>query len=549
MAAGAQCEVFVGIFGTFNDSITATTAVGVVSRLTVTYTRAGTSTADDTVDITAASVVVDINATTTTTTTATAEEDSSEDTPPATEPPPQISRTQVSSVVQQAGESQFGILNPLGGPQLRVGAGGNPTPTEPEEGDEQALDPALADPTGALNGIFLGLARFYDAPITDGARMAGLSDTSYEFHHRDGLATDPIRRFDERSRGSGFGAAGDAYTAFPIGAADGLRVWGYGAFDTFRNDRLKADATGVVTDDLRQEGDSFAVNIGSDYRISQDLLVGVSLGFSRSDVDLTFNGGSYRENLFTVAPYLAQEFFDDRLSVGVTAGYGMGLAEIATAANGRDDEAGTSLIFTALNVTGGDYLFGTDFSAEGSFDYAFVRKEIDGFSSSDGARNPVTTANSHDLTFGGEIRYDLAVEWVTIQPFAAADLVWQLQDTINNDPVFGNIGGGVRLLGGETGFAGQFEAIRTVDRSDLTRTQVRGSLSYTFALGLRDRTRVSPFVETAVDPGTFGLRTGVDLTSHNDAIGASLSVSQHRPRALSDAAANTAVRLDAEIRF
>jgi outer membrane autotransporter protein len=115
-----------------------------------------------------------------------------------------------------------------------------------------------------------------------------------------GAQTANVRRY-----GSGASGLGAAAADKPFG------VWINGGWTHMKNDFVNT----------KFDGDAYIGVIGGDYRLTDDLVVGVAAGFEHTDISTKFNSGSTKSDGLGVSPYFAyivnETFYIDGL-VGYT---------------------------------------------------------------------------------------------------------------------------------------------------------------------------------------------------------------------------------------
>ncbi len=283
-------------------------------------------------------------------------------------------------------------------------------------------------------------------------------------------------------------------------------LWGHGSFTSIDNSYVNG------TEDNRYDGDVWGYNVGLDYRFSDALTAGLSLGYSDTDLTTSFNTGSYRETGWIAVPYAIYRPVDN-LSIVGEAGYGMGDIDVT-----RDNDA------TSGNTTSDIWYIGLTTSYQvqpvetlplsltPSLSLLAAGKTVDGYVESDGTDNPASHANTRQIKPSLQAAYDfIASQRLTLTPFLETGLVYDFIDEINNDKTALTIGGGMRLsdtvTGLNAGFGGTYLSGR--DRSEYT---LSGIVTYGFALvgdDGREMGIVKPFFATNLNEyGNQHIRTG-----------------------------------------
>ncbi len=85
------------------------------------------------------------------------------------------------------------------------------------------------------------------------------------------------------------------------------------------------------------------------------------------------------------------------------------------------------------------------------FGYLLSKKTLDAFTESDGTHVSKDSVDTSQIKPGVEAAYSFNLQGITWQPFAKADYVHDFVDEINDDSNALNLGGGLRIMSGETG--------------------------------------------------------------------------------------------------
>ncbi|WP_417829774.1 autotransporter outer membrane beta-barrel domain-containing protein [Thalassospira sp.] len=283
-------------------------------------------------------------------------------------------------------------------------------------------------------------------------------------------------------------------------------LWGHGSFTSIDSSYVNG------TEDNRYDGDVWGYNVGLDYRFSDALTAGLSLGYNDTDLTTSFNTGSYRETGWIAVPYAIYRPVDN-LSIIGEAGYGMGDIDVT-----RDNDT------TSGNTTSNIWYIGLTTSYQvqpvetlplsltPSLSLLAAGKTVDGYVESNGTDNPASHANTRQIKPSLEAAYDfIASQRLTLTPFLETGLVYDFIDEINNDKTALTIGGGMRLsdtvTGLNAGFGGTYLSGR--DRSEYT---LSGTVTYGFALvgdDGREMGIIKPFFATNLNEyGNQHIRTG-----------------------------------------
>ncbi len=303
----------------------------------------------------------------------------------------------------------------------------------------------------------------------------------------------------------GFNAAGDSTVDGGASGPDGRAaflttapfvVWGHGSYTGIDNDYLSG------TTDNRYDGDVWGYNIGLDYRFSDLLIAGLSLGYNDTDLTTDFNDGSYEERAFVVAPYAIFRPLNG-LTVTAEAGYSFGEVDVT-----RDNDAVTGstdseMWYGALAVI---YRYrpveSLPLSLSPSVTLLAARKAIDGFTESDGTVVEKAHSNTRRISPALEAAYDFQAGNLTLTPFVEAGMTYDFVDELNGDAAAFNFGGGLRLSESELGLNGSLEGNYVAGRRKYSEYTLAGTLLYGFDLfdeQGRDLGIVSPFLGSELD--------------------------------------------------
>lgn len=282
--------------------------------------------------------------------------------------------------------------------------------------------------------------------------------------------------------GGGFAqlaVAGAQLADSALAAADRpLGLWVNGAATFLDND----------ADGGQYSGHVLSLAGGADYLITDGLLVGLSLGYERGDIDTSFNAGDLVSNGFTAAPYVGWQPIPELVldaSVGVTLlDY-----EIERAGNTIEGDFDATRGFAAINATG---IFRFDrlrLSPLGGVLY--FRERQDGYTDSAGTIVDEQTVDLGRLTAGVEAGYGFALsEASTLEPYARVegefDFIQADEVTLTTGEKFrpgrygGSVAGGLNLISGPD-LTGNVEASYDgIGRGSYDSVTVQGTLRLAF---------------------------------------------------------------------
>ena len=408
-----------------------------------------------------------------------------------------VSRSQTAVISQNIGARLSAIGTPSGaatGGSTPSGGIGRESIGNSSDNDTNAnfvFDPDYHRSNNSLTDGDNGLRRLammgsFDSSTGQGMHLLGLGPTD---------------------QGNSGGASGiDGRSAFTTTTP--FTVWGHGSFTSVDNDYVNG------TTDNRYNGDVWGYNIGLDYRFTDALIAGVSLGYNDTDLTTSFNNGSYKETGWVVSPYVIYRPIKN-LTIAGEVGYGMGDIDVTRdndAVSGNTESDMWYAAFTAsYKVRPMDTL---PASITSSLALIAARKTVDGYTESDGTNNATIRSNTRQIKPSIEAAYDFTpTQHLIVTPFLETGLIYDFTDEINNDKTAFNIGGGVRLSNTLTGLNAALEGSYLAGRSDYTQYTIGGTVTYGFALRGQDGRAmgiVTPFFTSNLNEyGNQRMRTGL----------------------------------------
>jgi len=357
-------------------------------------------------------------------------------------------------------------------------------------------------------------ANYWDAQSdvsTDIATLAGLasfdtSDIALSLENANNQG-DPFNRSGQQNR---------------LLSQSPLTFWGQGGYLNIDNDRNNG------TEDNRMNGGVWGYNLGADYRLTDQWLVGVALGYTDTDLDTDFDQGTYKENTFSMLPYLMYRP-TDALSFSSLIGYSIG--HVDRMKNGTDTgDTNTSAWFANVSGAYTHRFASVPLELKGKLEFEIGRKETDRFTYSDGSVEEKSVSQTRRLAPGLELTYRTAIESLQLEPFATVEYIHDFGDATNDDPNAFNLGGGLRINSGKYGLSGSFAAEHSVGRDDYQEYSVSGLIAYGWPLeDVRGRKVgfASPFLKMDFDDeyGAFA-STGFSFANEEGSVSANLSVNQ-----------------------
>ncbi|RWU06587.1 autotransporter outer membrane beta-barrel domain-containing protein [Pseudodesulfovibrio sp. S3] len=325
--------------------------------------------------------------------------------------------------------------------------------------------------------------------------------------------------------------------------SDPFTIWGHASFTSADNDFNKGG------DDRRYNGNVWGYSLGADYRFHEKVIAGLSVGYTDTDITTSYNSGKYEEQSWNFSPYVMYEPVDGAL-ISFIAGYSFGDVDRKrnSTVTGNTD---SDMWYTALE---GEYRMQPSDSIPleltARLGYLLSEKTLDAFTESDGTRVGESTADTSQIKPGVEVAYSFNAQGMTLQPFVKADYIHDFVDEINDDSNALNLGGGLRVLSGETGLSGVIEGERQFCRDDYSEYTIKGLLAYNFALNGDDGNQVgtlAPFVNSNLDADggqVFG--AGLKFTSADGVMSCELDATHTMS---SEDAGNTGARMMLEMAY
>lgn len=271
------------------------------------------------------------------------------------------------------------------------------------------------------------------------------------------------------------GSISDYGSGLSAGGVDGkLSLWANGSYSDVENDHAPT----------AYDGDVVTGFVGADFRVSDEWILGLSLGYDSSDIDTTANSGNSETDGYTVAPYVAYVITPNH-SIDAMAGYAWSstdqtrLAAGATVTGDSDSERMFGSVNYNISYWKGLWNLG------GKVGYVWSRTERDAFTESNGTANAESVNALGQLRVGAKVAY-----WLDgYMPFASVtyeeDLVFSRlavgagQVQPDNDPNGINIQAGLNIFG-DGAWSGGLLGSTTALRSQVDNITVSGNIRYAF---------------------------------------------------------------------
>ena len=210
-----------------------------------------------------------------------------------------------------------------------------------------------------------------------------------------GAATTNLRRY-----GSGASGLGAAASDKKFG------VWINGAWTHMENDFTNT----------KFDGDAYIGMVGGDYRVMDNLVVGLAAGFETLDIDTKFNLGTIQTDGFSINPYIAY-IINQHFYVDAFAGYGM-LNTDVTRTSGTIKGSYDSTRWTGVTNLNGQFSATNQIKLYPQIGILYVHQKDEAYRES-GASTTAVGVNYVSLgqaRAGAKVGYDLG----TVEPYVGA---------------------------------------------------------------------------------------------------------------------------------
>ncbi len=288
---------------------------------------------------------------------------------------------------------------------------------------------------GGGSSVIIGASRFDDAqPGSPGSGAMSFS-TSLSQIRRDAARAQMDR--DRMSLGAGDGATLPA--AFAIYSP--WDVWAEGRFSGFNNDAGNLDGKGHVG----------LLFVGSDYRITPDMIVGALVQFDWAQDETGLLASKVDGNGWMAGPYLSARVYEN-IYLDLRAAWGSSSNDLAIGATTGSFDTSRWLVKGTL---AGNWLYDA-WRITPSAELAYVTESQDAFTNSAGVLVPGQDVSLGRLQFGPEFGYRIRHDASTfIEPFAALKGVWDFDNpnvqiidgiTVGPGDFWGRLEGGLNVM-------------------------------------------------------------------------------------------------------
>lgn len=257
-----------------------------------------------------------------------------------------------------------------------------------------------------------------------------------------------------------------------------FNIWGNGGY------------TSIERTDTGGELDGRVINgvVGLDYLFQKNVVAGLAVGYEDTDVDTTFNSGTFKGSGYTVAPYVGFAV-SDKLTLDASFGYSWVEYDTTTGAQfgGATSSFDATRYFIAANATGRYMFQNNKLRLSPKVGILYLSEDQDAFTTSAGAAVAENTISLGRATVGAELGYRVQP---MIEPYlkAAVEYDWEHEDAVDlgngnfssDDEVGAVAGGGINLFLTDR-LTGRIEGtMNSLGRDNLEVWSVTGKLNYRF---------------------------------------------------------------------
>ncbi len=181
-------------------------------------------------------------------------------------------------------------------------------------------------------------------------------------------------------------------------------VWANGGVSWLAGDQQNADFRGTIK--------TFVT--GLDRLVTDDLLVGVALGYEHADIRLKYNNGRFEANNIAVSPYIGY-IINNTFSLDATAGYALLNYDLErNSGNVRGSTDGSRWFGAAnlnANTASGPWRFGS------SLGYLYLRETTDAYTESDTTRVASGTNHLGQARLAFKLSHVVPTSWGSFTPY------------------------------------------------------------------------------------------------------------------------------------
>jgi len=330
---------------------------------------------------------------------------------------------------------------------------------------------------GSSNGVLGGECG--DNAAKAGSTVIGAATTSAAATQTVGLISARVSQFSRVAKAPGgrvVAANGGNLMALGTGTAAGssdnkVGVWANGSWTRVVGSKIAAKFDGSIWTGM----------IGGDYKISENVVAGLAVGYEKAKYDTSFNNGNTDSTGVTVAPYFIAHI-NDTFSVDGTVGYtrvDYDLDRIDPIGNFNEvtGDVDGNRTFGTLNLNG-DWAFDAGATLGINLGTLYAKEYLGSFVESDGTDVSSASIDLGRLNVGG--RAGFLIEDV-FEPYLTALLEYDYANEENayDDRVGVVVGLGFNVFGGES-FSANVEGTTTEARSGLDIWSVNATVRIEF---------------------------------------------------------------------
>ncbi len=274
----------------------------------------------------------------------------------------------------------------------------------------------------------------------------------------DGMQKTTVSLFDSAAQ-KGYGAGNETRK---------VSVWANLSYTWLESDVANANFDGNVA----------ALNVGIDKWFTDKAMAGVSIGYASTDVDTTFNNGTYEEKSTTIAPY-ALVRITDNVTLSGLFGHTWGDVD-QDRQNGAvtaSTDAKTWFAAGSLSVSKNIKNIGL----QGRLGYLWSDRDTDGFVESDSNVVAATQSKTSQGRIGAEASYfGIKSGKMNLTPFASVDYLRDFKDEINNDADAFDVGLGLRVGSKDGSVDGNLSVKTQLGRDNFESTTAAATVRFKF---------------------------------------------------------------------
>ncbi|WP_417821945.1 autotransporter outer membrane beta-barrel domain-containing protein [Terasakiella sp.] len=262
---------------------------------------------------------------------------------------------------------------------------------------------------------------------------------------------------------------------------DSAKQHGYGAGNETRKVSVWANLsyTWIESDKANEnfDGNVGALNVGIDKWFTDKLMAGVSIGYASTDVDTTFNSGTYEEKSTTLAPYALIRITDN---VNLTGMFGHTWGDVDQDRQNGATTASTDAKtwFAATTLSASKQI--KNIGLTGRVGYLWSDRDTDGFVESNGNVVAASQSKTSQGRIGAEASYAINSGKLNLTPFASVDYLRDFKDEINDDADAFDLGLGLRVGSKDGSVDGSLNVKTQVGRDNFESTTASATVRFKF---------------------------------------------------------------------